>query len=80
MVFLDLAGLQLFAGSREKLVKLQEMYNKLSKRSALYILFRAVTVVPMHTSIHSAADLHNNSVVNQGTLPVLITFYGRKLK
>ena len=54
--------------SGEEAGKLQEMYSKLSKRSTLNILFRAVTVVPMHTSIHSSVDLCNKSEVNQGTL------------
>ena len=64
MASLDLAGLQLSAGSEKKLGKLQEMYSRLSKTSTLNILFRAVTVVPMCTSIHSAVDLHNKSEVD----------------
>ena len=52
----------------EKLKKLQEMYSRLSKGFTLNILFRAVTVAPMRTSIHSAVDLRNKTEVNQGTL------------
>ena len=62
MVFLDLAGLQLSAGSgKEAGKKLQEVYGRLSKRPTLNILFRTVTVVPMCTSVHSAVDLRTLS-------------------
>ena len=69
MVFLDLAGLQLSAGSgKEAGKKLQKMYSRLSERPTLNTLFRTVTVVPMRTSVHSDVDLRNKSEVNQGTL------------
>ena len=66
MVFLDLAGFSYLL--EVEMGKLQEMYSRLSKWSTLNILLRAVTVVPMRTSIHSAVDLRNKSEVNQGTL------------
>ena len=69
----------------EKLEKLQEMYSRLSKRPTLNILFRAVTVVPMRTSIQSVVDLRKKSEVNQGTLLLLfkmifLAFFGSKLQ
>ena len=65
MVFLDLAGLQLSAGSGGEAGKTSGDVQQAVKEVHYKHLVQSV---PMHTSIHSAVELRNRSEVSQGTL------------
>ena len=59
----------------KKWEKLQDMHSTLSNRVIVKILYRVVTIVPMHTPIQSTLGLHYKPGVNHETCFAILRLF-----